>query len=72
MHPLIQRAAYTLALLGALAALPVHAHDTLKLDAPKPNLAPTPPMGWSSWNKFACNVNEKLIREQADAMSPPA
>jgi alpha-galactosidase len=31
-------------------------------------LALTPPMGWNSWNKFACNVNEKLIRETADAM----
>ncbi|WP_374166442.1 glycoside hydrolase family 27 protein [Arcticibacter sp. MXS-1] len=31
-------------------------------------LALTPPMGWNSWNKFACNVDEKLIREIADAM----
>ncbi|RNI31641.1 glycoside hydrolase family 27 protein [Rufibacter latericius] len=31
-------------------------------------LAMTPPMGWNSWNKFACNVDEKLIRETADAM----
>lgn len=31
-------------------------------------LAKTPPMGWNSWNKFACNVSEKLIRETADAM----
>ena len=31
-------------------------------------LAQTPPMGWNSWNKFGCNVNEKLIRETADAM----
>jgi alpha-galactosidase len=31
-------------------------------------LAMTPPMGWNSWNKFACNVNEKLIRETADAL----
>ncbi|RNI29999.1 glycoside hydrolase family 27 protein [Rufibacter immobilis] len=31
-------------------------------------LAQTPPMGWNSWNKFACNVDEKLIREIADAM----
>ena len=31
-------------------------------------LAKTPPMGWNSWNKFACNVSEKLIREMADAM----
>jgi alpha-galactosidase len=32
------------------------------------NLARTPPMGWNSWNKFACDVNEKLIKEMADAM----
>ena len=31
-------------------------------------LAMTPPMGWNSWNKFACNVSEELIRETADAM----
>jgi len=32
------------------------------------NLALTPPMGWNSWNKFACNVNEQIIRDVADAM----
>ena len=32
------------------------------------NLAPTPPMGWNSWNNFACDVNEELIRETADAI----
>jgi alpha-galactosidase len=69
MHPLIQRIAHTLALASLLAALPVRAHETLKLDTPKPNLAPTPPMGWNSWNKFACNVSERLLREQADAMA---
>ena len=31
-------------------------------------LAPTPPMGWNSWNKFGCDVSEQLIRETADAM----
>src|ERR1700682_514773 len=31
-------------------------------------LAQTPPMGWNSWNKFGCNVDEKLIREVADAL----
>ncbi len=31
-------------------------------------LAKTPPMGWNSWNKFQCGVNEKIIREIADAM----
>jgi len=38
--------------------------------ARKPNgLALTPPMGWNSWNKFACNVNEKVVRDTADAMA---
>lgn len=36
--------------------------------AQKFNLAQTPPMGWNSWNTFACDINEKLIRETADAM----
>ena len=31
-------------------------------------LALTPPMGWNSWNKFSCDVDEKLIKEIADAM----
>jgi alpha-galactosidase len=31
-------------------------------------LALTPPMGWNTWNKFACNVDEKLIRTAADQM----
>ncbi len=31
-------------------------------------LAPTPPMGWNSWNKFGCNVSEKLLRDMTDAM----
>src|SRR3954467_6693618 len=36
--------------------------------APPPRVALTPPMGWNSWNKFGCDVNEALIRETADAM----
>lgn len=58
-----------LALAGLLPALAMAApHETLRLDAPKPDLAPRPPMGWNSWNKFGCNVSEQLIRQQADAM----
>jgi len=35
----------------------------------KPNgLALTPPMGWNSWNKFACDINEDIVRKTADAM----
>ncbi|XP_075479974.1 alpha-galactosidase-like isoform X1 [Primulina tabacum] len=28
----------------------------------------TPQMGWNSWNHFQCNIEEKLIRETADAI----
>jgi alpha-galactosidase len=31
-------------------------------------VARTPPMGWNSWNKFQCNVDERLIKETADAL----
>ena len=34
-----------------------------------PALAFDPPtMGWSSWNTFALNINEQVIKSQADAM----
>ncbi|AFD06589.1 glycoside hydrolase family 27 protein [Solitalea canadensis] len=33
------------------------------------NLAERPPMGWNSWNKFGCEINEKIIKEVADAMT---
>jgi alpha-galactosidase len=38
------------------------------LRAQDKSLAGTPPMGWNSWNKFACNVSEDLVRQMADAM----
>lgn len=31
-------------------------------------LAATPQMGWNSWNTFACDINEQLIRDTADVM----
>ena len=31
-------------------------------------LAPTPPMGWMTWNYFGENINETVIRQMADAM----
>ncbi len=40
----------------------------LKKTSPSAHLALTPPMGWNSWNKFACNVSEDMIKGMADAM----
>jgi alpha-galactosidase len=31
-------------------------------------LALTPLMGWNSWNKFGCSVNEEMIRQMAHGM----
>jgi alpha-galactosidase len=45
------------------------ARDAADPLAGTPNgLAQTPPMGWNSWNKYGCEINEKAIRSQADAM----
>ena len=56
-----------MALLLSLAAAEArNAGDALQ---GTPNgLALTPPMGWNSWNKFGCEVGEKVIRAAADAM----
>ena len=32
-------------------------------------LAPVPPMGWNSWNRFHCDVSEQLIKETADTIA---
>src|SRR5206468_6584443 len=31
-------------------------------------LAATPPMGWNSWNHFAERIDDKMVRETADAL----
>ncbi len=53
--------------LGVSAALSGAAYHAARLL--DNGLARTPPMGWNSWNRFGCNVSDKLIREVADAMS---
>ena len=35
---------------------------------PDDALAPTPPMGWNSWNAFETDIDEHKIRQIADAM----
>ncbi len=48
--------------LACVAALSAYAQKFDGLDL-------TPQMGWNSWNRFQCDVNEELIRETADAMA---
>jgi len=51
----------TIAIFACIVILPLRAQ---KFEG----LALTPPMGWNSWNRFGCNVNEEMIRGVADAM----
>ncbi len=29
-------------------------------------LAPTPPMGWNTWNTFQTKINEEMLKEMVD------
>ncbi|MES1158290.1 MAG: glycoside hydrolase family 27 protein [Terricaulis silvestris] len=67
MRVFIQGALALAFLLSFSAA--AHARGDAVPQPGTPNgLALTPPMGWNSWNKFACNVNEQLVRAAADSM----
>ncbi|KAL7138696.1 hypothetical protein ABFS83_09G000300 [Erythranthe nasuta] len=45
-----------------------HHHHHVPKKFSENGLGLTPQMGWNSWNHFQCNIEEKLIRETADAM----
>jgi alpha-galactosidase len=60
MKKIFSKAFCCLVLVGSFVAIPALALDN--------GLAKTPLMGWNSWNKFACDVSEDLIRSIADAM----
>ncbi|SAM08902.1 hypothetical protein [Absidia glauca] len=40
----------------SLLVLPIHTYDGIS----------TPPMGWNTWNKYGCHINEQLIKDTAD------
>jgi alpha-galactosidase len=50
-----------LLILGCTLSVPAGALD--------PTLAATPPMGWNSWNHFACHVSDAVVRAAADAIA---
>jgi alpha-galactosidase len=49
------------------ASLPKIALPAVR-DLPSNGLAKTPPMGWNSWNKFHTKIDDRTVREVADAM----
>jgi alpha-galactosidase len=57
-----------LALASIFLLLCATASLAIRANAADNGVAQTPPMGWNSWNKFACNVSEDLVKSAADAM----
>ena len=56
-------------LTGVAAAIAVPSIAPPPAAAATPVVALTaPPMGWNSWNRFGCNIDENLIRATADAI----
>ena len=67
MHPARNVLIAAIALI--LARTPAGVAEPMHFFARAANgLALTPPMGWNSWNHFACNVSASLIEREADAM----
>src|SRR5215831_10866301 len=52
----------------SLAVLVVSGSLLITSAAQTVKLAATPPMGWNSWNHFAKEVSDPIVRAQADAM----
>jgi alpha-galactosidase len=55
------RCSIGLLILGCVLSVPARAQD--------PTSAATPPMGWNSWNHFACHVSDTVVRAAADAIA---
>jgi alpha-galactosidase len=60
MNRIMQAAAGILAVLGVIA-FPARGQES--------RLAATPPMGWNSWNHFACKVSDAVVRASANAIA---
>ena len=54
--------------IGAACLLALALMAPPRARAVDPGLAPTPPMGWNSWNIFAKDIDEAKIKAAADAM----
>lgn len=59
----------SVATAAAAAALPGAALATAPKTATRTQLAPTPPMGWNSWNSFATTITEAQALENARIMA---
>ena len=51
-----------------ILCLHIHSINAQNSVNPQVGAAPTPPMGWMTWNFFGTNIDEGIIHEIADAM----
>ena len=61
----LKKSLVLLALCYAMGILSITAQTQKKYHT----WAPTPPLGWNSWDCFGTTVTEQQIKEQADAMA---
>lgn len=61
--------AETAQLRAQISALMIKPKLPVLVDLPSNGLAMTPPMGWNSWNKFGLKIDEKTVRQIADAIA---
>ncbi|GIJ56283.1 NPCBM/NEW2 domain-containing protein [Virgisporangium aurantiacum] len=67
----LRAAAVSLVVLAAVAVASVNPGRAAPANAagtPPPGPIAAPVMGWNSWNRFGCNIDENLIRATADAI----
>lgn len=64
--------AVTMGLVASASALAIAPAVAAPVSTPaavaEESAAPKPPLGWNSWNTFACNIDENKIKTAADAM----
>ncbi|GAA3450926.1 NPCBM/NEW2 domain-containing protein [Dactylosporangium matsuzakiense] len=70
LQRVLTAAATTLAMTAAVSiSLAVTVTSPANAAAtPQPGPLTAPVMGWNSWNRFGCNIDENLIKATADAM----
>jgi alpha-galactosidase len=64
----VQRLLSLALVLSSAAVLAISNVTSAGAAAGPRGLSTTPPMGWNSWNRFGCEINEQLIRETADGL----
>lgn len=57
-----------LSVVAALITFVPHVYGTTPASGETVRLARTPPMGWSTWYAFGCNISDTIVRAQADAL----